>query len=55
MRLILLYAIRLYQVAIFRCPRACRFYPTCSHYATHAIAEYGALYGVARDCPARPL
>jgi hypothetical protein len=46
MRLVLLYGIRLYQIAISPLlPRACRFYPTCSHYATHAIAEYGALYG----------
>lgn len=46
MRLVLLYGIRLYQIAISPLlPRACRFYPTCSQYAAHAIAEYGALYG----------
>jgi putative membrane protein insertion efficiency factor len=26
-------------------PRACRFEPSCSHYAQQAIARYGALKG----------
>jgi uncharacterized protein len=26
-------------------PPACRFYPSCSHYAMGALAEHGALWG----------
>ena len=26
-------------------PRACRFYPTCSHYSIAAVEKYGAIRG----------
>jgi putative membrane protein insertion efficiency factor len=26
-------------------PRACRFYPSCSHYAIDAVEKYGAVKG----------
>jgi len=45
-RLLLVFGIRLYQIAISPLlPRACRFYPSCSHYAVEAIGRHGALYG----------
>jgi putative membrane protein insertion efficiency factor len=45
-RLLLVFAIRLYQLAISPLlPRACRFYPSCSHYAVAAIERHGALHG----------
>lgn len=38
--------IRLYQVAVSPLlPPACRFYPSCSHYALEAVARHGALRG----------
>jgi putative membrane protein insertion efficiency factor len=38
--------IRLYQILISPLlPPACRFYPSCSHYAADAIANYGVLRG----------
>jgi putative membrane protein insertion efficiency factor len=43
---ILLGLIKLYQV--FLSPflgQQCRFYPTCSHYATEAILKHGAVKG----------
>ncbi len=46
MRWLMLKAIRLYQVAISPMlgPR-CRYYPSCSHYASQALREHGALRG----------
>jgi putative membrane protein insertion efficiency factor len=39
-------AIRLYQRRVSGgLPPACRFQPTCSHYAYEAIERYGALRG----------
>jgi putative membrane protein insertion efficiency factor len=44
--LMLVLAIRGYQVAISPLlGPACRYYPTCSHYAVEAITKYGALKG----------
>jgi uncharacterized protein len=38
--------IRLYQRSFSRVlPAACRFEPTCSHYAAEAIERHGALRG----------
>ncbi|MBN2556160.1 MAG: membrane protein insertion efficiency factor YidD [Anaerolineales bacterium] len=38
--------IRIYQRMISPAlPAACRFYPSCSHYAYQAIAKYGLLKG----------
>ena len=38
--------IRVYQLGISAfLPRACRFEPTCSHYAMDAIRRYGVLRG----------
>ncbi len=46
MRWLILKAIRAYQVAISPLfgPR-CRYYPSCSHYASEAVREHGALRG----------
>jgi hypothetical protein len=46
-RLIAMALIRLYQLTIARAlpVGACRFYPTCSHYAYQAIARYGLIKG----------
>jgi len=46
MRSIILFVIRVYQVAIspMMAPR-CRFYPTCSSYAREAIEQHGAARG----------
>ncbi|MFP3879485.1 MAG: membrane protein insertion efficiency factor YidD [Dehalococcoidia bacterium] len=39
-------AIRLYQTTVSRVtPHACRFQPTCSHYAYEAIERHGFLRG----------
>lgn len=39
-------AIRLYQLTLSPyIGRQCRFYPTCSHYASEAIATHGLLRG----------
>ena len=46
MRYILIFLIRVYQHSfglVF--PRACRFEPTCSHYAIDALKEHGACRG----------
>jgi uncharacterized protein len=46
MRLLLLGAIRLYQIGISPLfPATCRFYPTCSHYALVAVKDHGTLRG----------
>ncbi len=46
MRQILILCIRGYQYCISPLfPPACRFHPTCSHYASEAIAKHGALAG----------
>lgn len=38
--------IRLYQSTVSRVlPHACRFQPTCSHYAVEAIKKYGLIRG----------
>lgn len=43
---ILLVMIRMYQLVLSPIlPSACRFYPTCSHYAYEAVARYGAFRG----------
>jgi len=49
---ILLGFVRLYQrlispalPAIFGSACGCRFHPTCSHYATEALSDHGALSG----------
>nr|WP_082780702.1 membrane protein insertion efficiency factor YidD [Cephaloticoccus primus] len=49
---LLLGLVRLYQLtlspalpAIFGPACGCRFYPTCSHYASEALRTHGALYG----------
>ncbi len=46
MQKVLLGAIRTYQLTLSPfIGRQCRFYPTCSHYASEAIAKRGALKG----------
>lgn len=46
MKKIALLGIRLYQRALSPLlPPACRFYPTCSHYAYQAIDRHGVLKG----------
>ncbi len=46
MRLLAIALIRLYQLLLSPLlPPACRFYPTCSHYALAAIGEHGILRG----------
>lgn len=48
MKTLLLAAIRFYQRRISAGLRpACRFQPTCSHYACDAIEQYGAMRGAA--------
>ena len=46
MRHVALLLIRSYQLVISPLlPPACRFYPSCSHYAQSAIAEHGLVLG----------
>lgn len=46
MRLLAIALIRLYQLLLSPLlPPACRFYPTCSHYALTAVREHGLLRG----------
>lgn len=43
--------IRVYQATISPLlPPACRFYPSCSHYAVEALGRHGALAGTALAC-----
>ena len=47
MQKLFLFLIRGYQVVLSPLlPRACRFTPTCSHYAIEAIKHHGPLKGV---------
>ena len=62
MKHVLLFAIRAYQVVLSPLlPAACRYFPSCSQYASEAIERHGALRGswlaarrVARCHPFRP-
>lgn len=46
MRIAALGLIRFYQAAVSPyLPSTCRFTPTCSHYTSQAIAQYGLLKG----------
>lgn len=46
MKWTLLGLIRLYQKTLSPFwPSTCRYYPTCSHYAQEAVAEFGAWKG----------
>lgn len=62
MKLLLVLLVRGYQVALSPLlPAACRYYPTCSHYAIEALEKHGALRGgwlalkrIARCHPFRP-
>ncbi|MDP9110461.1 MAG: membrane protein insertion efficiency factor YidD [Candidatus Eremiobacteraeota bacterium] len=46
MRGILVVLLRVYKLFVSPLfPPACRFYPTCSEYASGAIAKHGALRG----------
>ncbi|MBW3625074.1 MAG: membrane protein insertion efficiency factor YidD [Armatimonadetes bacterium] len=50
--------IRFYQSSTAHWPPVCRFTPSCSHYAIHAIERYGAVKGSAmalwRICRCHP-
>ena len=47
MKSILISFLRFYKLAISPLlPSACRFVPSCSEYATEAIAKYGAVRGI---------
>lgn len=62
MKLVLILLVRGYQVALSPLlPAACRYQPTCSHYAIEALEKHGALRGgwlavkrIARCHPFRP-
>lgn len=42
-----LLAVRGYQVVVApHLPPACRFFPTCSHYASQAVERHGAVHGI---------
>ncbi|MBN1465553.1 membrane protein insertion efficiency factor YidD [candidate division KSB1 bacterium] len=44
---VLIAIIRVYQIAISPLlPSACRYAPTCSHYAVQAIQKYGVIKGL---------
>jgi uncharacterized protein len=47
MRFLILGLIRAYQLLLSPLfPPACRFYPSCSHYAAVAVEEYGVTQGL---------
>lgn len=62
MKLLLILLVRAYQVVLSpMLPAACRYYPTCSHYAIEALEKHGALHGgwlavkrISRCHPFRP-
>jgi putative membrane protein insertion efficiency factor len=62
MSTLLILIVRAYQVALSPLlPAACRYHPTCSHYAIEAIEKHGAARGgwlalrrIARCHPFRP-
>ena len=46
MRTLLILVVRGYQVLLSPLlPAACRYHPTCSHYAIEALEKHGALRG----------
>lgn len=45
MKILLVLAIRLYQLTTSWAPPTCRYQPTCSGYALRAIEVHGALKG----------
>ena len=46
MRTLLILVVRAYQVVLSPLlPAACRYQPTCSHYAIEALEKHGALRG----------
>lgn len=46
MKVVLILFVRAYQVALSPLlPAACRYHPTCSHYAVEALEKHGALRG----------
>ena len=46
MKQFLILFVRAYQVALSPLlPAACRYHPTCSHYAVEALEKHGALRG----------
>ncbi|NNF17535.1 MAG: membrane protein insertion efficiency factor YidD [Gammaproteobacteria bacterium] len=60
MRSMILYIIRFYQTAISPLlPPRCRFYPSCSSYASEAVMRHGAVRGswlsLRRVCKCHPL
>ena len=62
MKHVFIFLVRGYQVALSPLlPAACRYFPTCSHYAIEALEKHGALRGgwlavkrIARCHPFRP-
>lgn len=46
MRHLLILGVRAYQIVLSPLlPAACRYHPTCSHYAIEALEKHGALRG----------
>lgn len=46
MKTVLVFLVRAYQVVLSPLlPAACRYQPTCSHYAIEALEKHGALRG----------
>jgi putative membrane protein insertion efficiency factor len=46
MRQLLILVVRAYQMVLSPLlPAACRYHPTCSHYAIEALEKHGALRG----------